>query len=155
MFRSFRSSLVAGSLLLAACACLVATPTKAREDKPADQEQDAEAQPKPGIRKLALKAFMRKKLASSQEIMEGLAVEDFDLIEQGAKQLKAMSAAAEFMVVDDPLYPHHADEFRRIVIKLEKAAKEQRLDGATLGFVDMTLSCVECHKFVRSIQIAR
>ncbi|MSR60718.1 MAG: hypothetical protein EXS05_24275 [Planctomycetaceae bacterium] len=153
MFRHFRSLLVAGGLLIVALSWLTVVPSKAKDET--DPVQKTETKVKPGIKKLAIKAFMHKKLASSQEILEGLAMEDFDLIEKGAKQLKVMSLAAEFMVVDDPLYPHHADQFRRTVAKIEKAAEEQRLDGATLGFVEMTMSCVECHKFVRTIMIAK
>jgi hypothetical protein len=121
------------------------------EDKSKPGQTD-EAKPAP--KKAAMKLFMRKKLEASQSVLEGLAIEDFDMIAVGARQLKTTSAAAEFMVVNDPMYAQHADEFRRIVDKLEKAGKERRLDGATLAYVDMTLSCVECHKYVRNVLIA-
>ena len=106
-------------------------------------------------KKIAMKAFMRKKLEASQSVLEGLAVEDFDMIALGARQLKATSAAAEFMVTNDAMYAQQADEFRRIVAKLERAGKEKRLDGATLAYVDMTMSCVECHKYVRNVLVAQ
>lgn len=125
---------------------------KAKDDK-AKAAQEGQAAPTP--KKVAMKAFMRKKLESSQSVLEGLALEDFDLIARGARQLQATSAAAEFMVVHDPIYTGHADEFRRIVDKLEKAAKEKRIDGATLAYVDMTMSCVECHKYVRNVLVAK
>jgi hypothetical protein len=121
------------------------------ETKPADK---AAAKEKPGVRKTLLRAFMRKKLAASQSVLEGLAVEDFDLIAEGAKQLKATAGAAEFMVSKDPLYVEHAEDFRRVVNKMAVAAKEKRLDGATLGYMDMTMNCVECHKHVRNAPIA-
>jgi predicted GTPase len=98
---------------------------------------------------------MRKKLEASQSVLEGLALEDFDLIARGAKHLKTTSAAAEFLVIHDPLYTEQADEFRRIIDKLERAAKEKRIDGATLAYVDMTMSCVECHKYVRNVLVAQ
>lgn len=123
------------------------------EKKPVQKKEEADKKLTP--KKIAMKMFMRKKLESSQSLLEGLAVEDFDLIAVGARQLKTTSAAAEFMVVHDPMYAQHADEFRRIIDKLERAAKEKRLDGATLAYVDMTLSCVECHKYVRNVLIAK
>lgn len=115
----------------------------------------AESQEKPGPRKTAMKAFMRKKLAASQEVLEGLAVEDYDLIERGAKQLRDISVAAEFMVLNGPIYDEFAADFRRTVNKMEKAAKEKRIDGATLAYMDTTMNCVECHKYVRTILIAK
>ena len=122
------------------------------KNKPADKAADKE---KPAGKKIAMQAFMRKKLESSQSVLEGLALEDFDLIAKGAKQLKTTSAAAEFLVIHDPVYTEHADEFRRIIDKLERAAKERRIDGATLAYVDMTMSCVECHKYVRNVLVAK
>lgn len=107
----------------------------------------------PAAKQVALKVFMRKKLVSSQHVLEGLALEDFDLIAKGAKELMATSAAAEFTVINDPLYAEHADEFRRIIGKLDRAAKNRSIDAATLAYVDMTLSCVECHKYARDVLV--
>jgi hypothetical protein len=140
-------------LIVAACLWFVVVPSNAKDDKDLPAKSDNQA--KPGLKKLALKAFMRKKLESSQSIIEGLALENFELIEKGAKELKGMSAAADFMVSNDPIYKEHADDFRRVVIKMERAAKEKRIDGATLGFMDMTMNCVECHKYARTILVAQ
>ncbi len=153
MSRPFPWLIVVSGAMLAALAWLVDAPSNAQEA--AEQAPKAESQLKPSAKKLAMKAFMRKKLSSSQNIIEGLALEDFELIERGAKDLRAMSAAAEFMVSNDPLYKEHSDDFRKVVTKLEKAAREKRIDGATLNFMDMTMSCVECHKYVRTILIAQ
>ena len=142
---------VAGALL--GIAWSVKVPDSVADDKPAPAAKE-EPEKKPTNKKLAMKAFMRKKLEASQSLLEGLAMEDFDLITRGAKQLKATSAAAEFLVIHDPLYTENADEFRRIIDKMEKAAKEKRIDGATLAYMDMTMSCVECHKYVRNVLIA-
>ena len=127
------------------------------DDKDTPNEKEAskeEAKKKPGSNKAAHKMFMRKKLESSQSVLEGLALEDFDLIAKGAKDLKTTSAAAEFMVIRDPIYTEYATDFRRVVDKLAKAAKEKRIDGATLAYMDMTMSCVECHKYVRNVLVA-
>ena len=129
----------------------VAPPSRA-----AEQSQPAEkkaAKEKPRIRKALLHAFMRTKLVASQKVLEGLAVEDFDLISKGTGELIVVAGAAEFMVSDDAAYVEHADDFRRILNKLAVAAKEKRLDGATLAYMDMTMSCVECHKHVRTLPV--
>ncbi len=99
----------------------------------------------------AHKEFMRKKLDSAQSVLEGLAMEDFKLIAKGAGELKAASTSAEFNVINDGFYNAYADKFRRTTEKMAKAARERNVDGATLGYLDMTLSCVECHKYVRII----
>lgn len=122
------------------------------EAKPAEKAAKDE---KPGVRKTVVRGLMRKKLAASERILEGLAVENFDLIAEGARELKATAGAAEFMQFDDTQYVEHANDFRRIIRKLAVAAEEHRLDGATLAFLDITMSCVECHKHVRGAAVAK
>ena len=156
MNRRTRLPLVAVALLIAAVSWFSVVPSGAQEKKGPPSKAGAQAKPDakaPEAGKMALKTFMRNKLESSQSIVEGLALEDFDLIAKGARDLQTTCKAAEFRVHNDPLYAQHTDEFRRAVDKIERAAKEKRIDGATLGFMDMTMSCVECHKFVRSIKI--
>lgn len=153
MTRRFSLWLVVVSAFLGTTWVMYAPASSADDEAaPASKEQ---AKQKPANKKAAMKAFMRKKLESSQSLLEGLVVEDFDLIAKGAKELKTTGAAAEFLVVNDPIYVGYADDFRRIVDKMDKAAKEKRLDGAALAYVDMTLSCVECHKYVRNVLVAQ
>jgi hypothetical protein len=151
--RSLGVLVLIGAVLIAGWS-LHATASGKDDEPKAATKKDEDVDKKPTPKKIAMKLFMRKKLEASQSLLEGLAVEDFDMIALGARQLHTTSAAAEFMVINDPMYAQHADEFRRIVAKLQKAAKEKRLDGATLAYVDMTMSCVECHKYVRNVLIA-
>jgi hypothetical protein len=39
--------------------------------------------------------------------------------------------------------------FRRTADTLSKYAKDKNIDGAALTYVELTLSCVKCHKHVR------
>jgi hypothetical protein len=113
--------------------------------------QKEEVKKKPAGSRSAHKEFMRKKLDSAQSVLEGLAMEDFKLIAKGAGELKTASTSAEFNVINDGFYNAYADKFRRTTDKMAKAAREKNIDGATLAYLDMTLSCVECHKYVRIV----
>src|SRR5690348_6151130 len=143
--RRHYSLLLVTTFALLGMTWLACTRSSHADDEPKSTDKAAKEE-KPGVRKTVLRAFMRKKLAASERILEGLAVEDFDLIAEGAKQLKATAGAAEFMAFNDTEYVEHADDFRRIINKLAVAANEHRLDGATLAFLDVTMSCVQCHK---------
>ena len=105
--------------------------------------------------KQTLKDFMRLKLDASSKILEGLAVDDSDLIGEGAKALLEMSKAEKFKVLSDPEYLELNREFRSAVHKLEEAAKKSNLDNATLQWFDTVKSCVECHKYVRTQKPAK
>jgi len=105
-------------------------------------------------RDIQLRQFMRLKLQASNLILEGLVTEDFKKINQGATQLGKMSAAEKWRASNDPLYLQHSSDFRRLVDKLKKKAANDNLDACALIWLDVTMSCLECHEFVRSVLIA-
>jgi hypothetical protein len=98
-------------------------------------------------------AFMRQKLEFAKNVLEGLTVEKYDLIEKNAKGLKRLSTAAEWEVASIPNideYLPYTNEFQRLCDEIVKAAKDKNIDGATLGYVRLTTNCVNCHKYVRA-----
>ena len=100
-------------------------------------------------------ALMQKKLVYSQKLLEGIALADFDKIGDNAKELLALSKQVQFMVLKTPAYELHANEFRRALEDIQKGVSKKNIDAATLGYMDMTMSCVRCHKHVREVRIAR
>lgn len=101
-----------------------------------------------------VKDFMRGKLTHMQKVLEGITTEDYDLIRKDANQLVLLSHAAEWRVLMTPEYQQHSAEFRRTAQSVVDAAKKKNLDGAALAYVDMTMKCVTCHKYVRSVRMA-
>ena len=99
--------------------------------------------------------FMRAKLEHSKKVLEGLAVEDFDLIAKNAQKLSLLSLAEDWQVLETPEYAQHSMEFRRSADALTEAARKKNLDGAALQYVDVTLKCVNCHKYVRKVKMAK
>ena len=105
-------------------------------------------------RNRAAKEFMRDKLELSQRVLEGLATEDYDLIVAKGTKLSAMIKEADWRVFENPDYDQQSAIFRRHVDSLVKAAKNKDLDAATLAYVRVTMSCVDCHKLVRGKLVA-
>ena len=107
--------------------------------------------PKPGEKKPpnARSAFMRAKLASNELVLEGIVTENFEKIEKGVLRLQLISAAEEWRVRDDDVYKSHSEEFRRILKGLKDQAQAKNFDGASLKYVEMTLSCLKCHQAIR------
>lgn len=105
-------------------------------------------------RQRAAREFMRDKLELSQRVLEGLATEDYDLIIAKGTKLSAMSKEADWRVFENPDYDQQSVLFRRHVDSLVKAARNKDLDAATLAYVRVTMSCVDCHKLVRGKLVA-
>jgi cytochrome c556 len=105
-------------------------------------------------RNRAAKEFMRDKLELTQRVLEGVTTEDYALIINRGTRLSAMTREADWRLFENPDYDQQSVAFRRQVDALVKAAKEKNLDAATLAYVRMTMSCVDCHKLVRGKLVA-
>lgn len=101
-----------------------------------------------------VRTFMRKKLEACSQILEGITTEDAALVKAGADTLATMSAAEKWRVSNDVLYKQFSEEFQRTARKLAASADKGNFDDVTLKWIDATLSCVECHKFVRGMRLA-
>jgi cytochrome c556 len=93
---------------------------------------------------------MRAKLEQAQAILEGLSMEEFKLIEDNAKKLSAVTEFEEWIHAKDKDYQHQLHVFRTANEEIFRQATEKNLDGATLAYMQMTLSCVQCHKAMRA-----
>lgn len=92
---------------------------------------------------------MRLKLTASQEVLRGLALQDFGLMRTNAVKLSRFSRAAGWAARQSPEYELFTTEFRRAADELARAAEARNIDGATVAYTQMTFSCVSCHKYMR------
>lgn len=107
-----------------------------------------------GRKDASVQKFMRQKLEACSQILEGITTEDAALVKAGANTLAAMSAAEKWRVSNDVMYKQFSEDFQRTANKLTAAAEKGNFDDVTLKWIDATLSCVECHKFVRGMRLA-
>ena len=98
--------------------------------------------------------FMRKKLVHSQKVLEGITTDDLALVAKHSQELSLLSQAATWQVLQTPEYLQHSNEFRRAADALTEAANKRNSDGAALAYLDVTMKCVTCHKYVRGVRIA-
>jgi cytochrome c556 len=101
-----------------------------------------------------VRVFMRAKLEHAQKALEGLAMEDYDAMAKASQQMSLLSQAASWQVLMTAEYNRQSVEFRRVADTLTEAAKNKNLDGASLAYVELTLKCVQCHRYVRSVRAA-
>lgn len=104
--------------------------------------------------KAATSEIMKEKLDYSHYILNGIATANYDLMSANAEKLSKLSQAAAWRARETPQYEALGAEFRRHADALAKAAKDRNLDAASLAYVQMTLSCVNCHKYMRGPKIA-
>jgi hypothetical protein len=101
------------------------------------------------------KKLMADKLKSSQSLLEGLALSNFNQLSDNAQELLRISATEEWVAYKTPKYELFTNEFRRAAEKIIEKSKVKNLDGAALGYVELTMTCVRCHEYVRDVREAR
>ena len=109
----------------------------------------------PEVKETSTQKFMRAKLTDTQKVLEGITTENFKLIEEGADHMAIMSRAQQWSVIPGPEYLMYSAEFRRCCEDLKKRAEKQNLEACALSHLQLTMSCINCHKFVRSTRIVK
>ncbi|TWU25825.1 hypothetical protein [Bythopirellula polymerisocia] len=93
--------------------------------------------------------WMDVKLKKSQEIFAALTEADYETITDCAKQLHTLGEFEGFVRKGTPGYVTQLRSFQFAVAEIEKQAKQENIEGVTLGFQQLTLSCVHCHIALR------
>jgi len=97
-----------------------------------------------------IKPVMQRKLDYSKALLEALAKEEFDKVSRNAQALSLLSLESAWNTIVTEEYLKQSNSFRNSLNSMREAAKEKNIDRATLGYVDMTIRCIDCHKYLRS-----
>ncbi len=94
--------------------------------------------------------FMRTKLMHAQKVLEGIAKENYDEVAKSSQAISLLTLEEQWNVITTEEYLRQSRAFRDAADSLTEAAKARNMDAASLAYVDMTLSCVKCHKQLRA-----
>lgn len=97
----------------------------------------------------SVKKLMSLKLEYSQKVLESVVREDFEALADLSFKLSVLTGTADWSVVRTEQYNQHTADFRRAVERLRVAPQDHNIDAAAMAYVNMTLQCVQCHKYVR------
>ncbi len=94
-------------------------------------------------------SLMRQKLDHAQRLLEALSIGDFERIIAHSEELQRISLEARWSQPHSPAYAEYGEDFRSALERVVRGAENQNIDGAALNYVQMVLTCVQCHKVVR------
>ena len=115
------------------------SPTNA-DDKP-DQNQEKAS------------AWMKQKLELSQNILAGLTKADFEAIELNAQRMNLVNYLEKWVAGGNANYKDYMRQlsyFEMANRELLRQSRTKNIEGATLAYNQLTVSCVQCHQVVRS-----
>ncbi|WP_144057707.1 hypothetical protein [Novipirellula maiorica] len=93
--------------------------------------------------------WMEKKLDYSTAILRGLAMQDFDEIQANAQKMRVLNTMEGFVRSRNKEYRKHVNTFQVVTDELITQSKQKNIDGVTLAFNQLTVSCVRCHQSLR------
>lgn len=111
--------------------------------------------PSHGQQRVELRDFMRAKLTHAQKALEGLVLNELDRVQKAAQDMKAQSLDESWRVLQTEQYLLFSRQFRTETEALSEAARTNNLDKATAAYGRLTARCVECHKYVRDVKMAK
>jgi cytochrome c556 len=99
-----------------------------------------------------VKTIMEEKLKNAHKLLDGIALADFKKITNSVEELIQLSKTEEWMVLKTSKYELFNNEFQRAAGDIIAKAKAKNIDGVTLAYLDLTMSCVRCHSYVREVR---
>ena len=102
-----------------------------------------------------LDRIMREKLDHAQKILEAVVTSDWVSLETHSRELEQLTKDPRWMVLKYPEYARHSSAFVRAVQELHRRAAQRDLDKTPQAYVAVTLSCVECHRYLARARIAK
>ncbi len=110
---------------------------------------------RPSAAELQRRQFMQAKLTTSNQIVKGLATEDFKLLRETAIEWIKIADSSSWKVRRDPLFVQYSRNFQSQAERLRRAAERESIEEATFAYVHATITCTACHQHVRGvIQVA-
>jgi hypothetical protein len=104
---------------------------------------------------VSLRAVMRQKLEESQALLAAVVTSNWSALERHSRALARLTGEPAWTVLQTPEYARQSATFLRAAEDLIEAAERKDLEAAPLAYVSLTLSCVQCHRYVARARIAR
>jgi hypothetical protein len=101
-----------------------------------------------------LKRVMQTKLEHSQRILGDVVTSNWSELERNSEALRRITTDPAWAVLTSPEYVRHTNTFVRATEDLLDAAARHDLEATPLAYVSLTLSCVQCHRYVARMRIA-
>lgn len=97
---------------------------------------------------------MRDKLAHSQQLLGALVTSRWAQLDEHVTALRKITEQPAWMVLQSPEYARQTARFVRALNDLADAARRRDLDETPAAYTAMTMSCVQCHRYVARMRIA-
>lgn len=96
--------------------------------------------------------FMRQKLGYTQKLIEGITLENYDMVSTNTIHIWSMTQSNIFKVTNDRDYAEKTETFQRDIAELMDAAHVKNTPDIIKTYSKVTKDCVDCHQHFRREQ---
>jgi hypothetical protein len=97
-----------------------------------------------------VKALMKAKTGYAHRLLDAVVAQDFDAVREQAFRLKAVAETADWNVLATAEYARESEDFIDATEGLLDSAKARNGDAVALAYMDVTLSCIHCHRYIKA-----
>ena len=108
-----------------------------------------QAREKDAVQAQGPNTLMQQKLDHAQKLLSALSLADYDEMIAHSRELQRISLEANWNIPPSSGSTGFGYDFRNALDRLVTSAEKRNIDGAALNYVQVVLTCVECHKVVR------
>jgi hypothetical protein len=101
-----------------------------------------------------LNTVMREKLGHAQKILEAVVTSDWVSLETHSRELEQLTNDPRWTILKYPEYARHSAAFVRAVQALHTAAAQRDLEKTPRAYINVTMQCVACHRYLARARIA-
>jgi cytochrome c556 len=105
--------------------------------------------------KTQMEKFMTRKLAAAQRALEGVSRYDHAQIQKATAEMIELSRQAAWEQMADYRFVQDTTDFVAAAEFLSRMASAKDVEGASLGFMRLTMTCTNCHHHVRTASVAK
>jgi hypothetical protein len=102
----------------------------------------------------ALNRLMRQKLELAQGLLAAVVTTNWPEMQRRGETLMRLTNDPAWAALKGPEYARQSQAFLTAAQDLVEAAKRRDLEAAPLAYVSLTLSCVQCHRYVARARVA-
>lgn len=102
-----------------------------------------------------LSRVMREKLTHSQAILGAVVTSNWATMDRESRALVKAAQDPAWTALKAPEYVRYSDAFLDALKRLGTASAGKDLDAATDAQVELTRSCVQCHRYLMRQRLAR
>ena len=97
---------------------------------------------------------MKEKLAHAQGVLEALTTSNYSALQHHSAELSRATKLPGWDALRSPEYRRYSESFLRATEDLTKAANDRDLDGAVVHYLSMTMTCYQCHRYMKGARVA-